>query len=441
MTNAIFICAALAGVCYFLFRRRIVDALTVAFGGAVFYFLPLIFGRLPPIYGAGVSTEIVPGTYAVALVVLAAIVSAAIIVDLRHADDQKPPRNGPSFSGYYLTLSVAGLIIAMIVAPGKLFIIDKAVVLENIGYAFVLFETGAALACIDAAIHRRWWHLLAGMGLLFIDLIIGFRLMTLMTAAAIALVKLGRQGRLRAIVKVPTYGVLAAVLFISLFSVPSVRKVFITGPVIAGSEPALPSAPATATPIPRSGEAFDQAIAKVSALRSLFDKQLLSRHLSTIEPFTTQAILNEIIRHSYSCNLKEAGRLLLLLPIGKLGLGYYGSFEDEFRPALFPDVTWGLAANIWAEMLCRYGHVGFGIFLMFFVASLVAFSWALRRIPLAYVPPLALAACLWAFYIHRNELYFELLLLRRCVILFLLAWMMHQTVIWLAKRFERRGAG
>ena len=41
---------------------------------------------------------------------------------------------------------------------------------------------------------------------------------------------------------------------------------------------------------------------------------------------------------------------------------YPATFYEEYKPILYPKITYGTAGNIWAEMLCRFGLAGVALF-------------------------------------------------------------------------------
>src|SRR4051794_30276598 len=112
--NFAFIALLIAGAAYFLFRHRTFDLFAVAFGGGVFYFLPLLFGRVPDWNSPTPFASSIPlsfGAYAVGTGFIVAVICAAIVFDLRssRAEDRiQPPRT--SLANWYLLLALVGLI-------------------------------------------------------------------------------------------------------------------------------------------------------------------------------------------------------------------------------------------------------------------------------------------------------------------------------------------
>jgi hypothetical protein len=445
----LFVTVAALGASYFLLARRTLDLLAIAFSSALFYFLPMFFQILPILHGQGIVqgewATIIPGSYVVATAVTMSLIAGAILKDRLIASgaiDVGALRSSPSLASYYVAASVLGLCIAIWSAPKAIFTTDKSVVLANIGYGYALFETAAGLAFIDAAIHRRRLHLVIAAALLFTNLLIGFRLMVLMVAIALIFVALASSGPVRVYRKLPAYGAIVFCLFMVLLFAHQVRFRLLG----TSAEPMLaalikrPEAPIVPAPPGASEEQHPGKFVWPSLPPILHRADgtptLLFDTLVRMEPFTTQSILNEIVRHERTCSLGlGAGKLVLLLsPFGRLLEGRYSAFEDEFKSKLFPTVTFGLAANVWAEAYCRLGPAGVIAVILAFVTGLIVLDWMIRRLPGILAPPLLLAGALLAFYIHRNDLYYELLLLRRAALVFLVVWAVYMAVSWAKQR-------
>lgn len=94
------------------------------------------------------------------------------------------------------------------------------------------------------------------------------------------------------------------------------------------------------------------------------------------------------------------------------------TFFEEYQPILYPGLKYGTAGNIWAEMLCRFGYVGVALFGVLLIVSLIGMSRLLGQAPAAAVAPIALGGVVIAFYIHRNDLNYTLVMLRQIALVF-----------------------
>jgi hypothetical protein len=72
-----------------------------------------------------------------------------------------------------------------------------------------------------------------------------------------------------------------------------------------------------------------------------------------------------------------------------------------------------MAANFWAQMHAIAGWLGLGVGIPIYVILLGIGSWFLKATKGAVIALVAVVFTLLAFYIHRNDLLFMLILLRR----------------------------
>jgi hypothetical protein len=451
-----FVLSATSAFGFFFFRIRRFDLLTVAYIGALFYFSPLFWGRVLQ-SSPDLKSTIPPAVYLIATAYVLALVLAAIISD--GSNQTLVPKTAGPLSDWYLILAGLGLVGAVIATKGEILNADKMKTLEQVGYFYVLFQFAASLACISAVIERRWWVLAGSMFFLTIDLLVGFRVFVVLTALSVALVMLMRDGRVRLVSRVPTYGAAAVVLIIAMLLVHTARFAIFDQVALMGNTPRT-LAPQNmrgdilqrdkireSTTTPRdtadsvsnkasdsqkapdsknasnsgntsdSGNAFEDIAGAVSKwVRIPFD--LLQRS----EPSIIQATLAGIVQRNVSCepwNIFKS--LYLLVPPGLTRLlpnAFPPTFYDEYQPILYPDITYGTAGNIWAEMLCRFGYVGVAIFGFLLILTLIGSHRLLRRASSATAAPIAFGGIVIAFYMARNDLHYTLVMLRQIAIVF-----------------------
>jgi hypothetical protein len=106
--------------------------------------------------------------------------------------------------------------------------------------------------------------------------------------------------------------------------------------------------------------------------------------------------------------------LYLLVPFATdFGVDVQG-FNALFQPVLFSTVTdYGLGSNIWAEMLASGGWLMLVTFLCVYCAIIVAGDALIRRLPVHLSVITLTILAYWCFYIHRNDLVYEITLMRR----------------------------
>jgi hypothetical protein len=429
-----YIAAACVGLGYFAFAKRRFDFLSIAFAGAIFYFLPLITGHVLQ-SSPDLTDSIQPTVYLIATTYVLSLIAASLIAD-RFVPDVRAKTESRTLSAYSLVLAICGLAGALIQSRGFVIQFDKTAAMQQIGILFVLFEIGASLACIAAVVERRWWVVAASAFLLSIDLLAGFRLDVTLTALAVIAVLLSREGSVRLCRKTLSYGLAAAVLVSAMLLTHTIR--FAVFDQIASREGGPAEERITKTFQMRSDTLQFQSM---TAAQFALPKWIAVPFnlIQQSEPFMVQATLVGVVQAGMSCSasniLKSAW---LLVPPGLSRLApanpYPPTFYDEYQPILYPDVTYGTGGNIWAEILCRFGYVGLAIFGLTLITILIGLSQLLVVVPLSFTAPIALIGTVFAFYIHRNDLHYTLVMVKQIVYVFALAYGLALTVAVLKKR-------
>jgi hypothetical protein len=431
--NYAFAALLTAGAAYFLLRRRTFDLFAVAFGGCAFYFFPLLVGHVPDWNGHDPFANGIPlsvETHAIGVGFTAAVLCAAVAFDLRSPRSEIRSASQVSLANWYLLFALIGLIGAM--QSGKLFNLNKTFVLTQLGYWFVLFETAAAMAWIDAFLCRRYVQLTAATAFLIVDLVVGFRMMTVMVFIAYMLLKLGSQGRISLWRKLPFLGLAVVGMFLFLLTVNSFRALLLPRLGMEYTElTAPPAAVVTAASPDRSQPPLPAAQPKTAypesngiATEALGIAKELPRLIEQMEPFVTQAILSETTRQNFTCAPMRIANVALVVPLAGKFLGSPTTFESEFKPALFPNYLFGMAGNIWAEMFCGFGYAGVAVETLLILSALIGIQFLLFRSRSSAIPALTLSSIFLAFYVHRNDMLFELLLIRRTALVFAMAWLL-----------------
>ncbi|MBR0713077.1 hypothetical protein [Bradyrhizobium liaoningense] len=439
-----FNCVALVGFAFFAFVKRDFDFLAIAYVGAMFYFAPLFWGQVQQLSPELTST-IQPAVYWIATAYVLGLVLAGAALRSFSDSDELPFGTGRAdvdtkatsrptlrLSVCYLILAVIGLLGSLISTNGGIITADKVQALNQVGYFYVLFEVAASLSCIAAVVERRWLVAAASAVLLLIDLLVGFRAFVILTCIGVALVRMMPFGRIRLYSKIPTYGVAAFALLACMLLVHSARfAIFDRIAVLEGVPPSeritrasemrgdtIQFGQATTQPGEKSDESTKSTMPKwLSIPLGLFEQS---------EPFVIQATLVSAVQKNLSCSTSNIFKsIYLLVPPGLTrylpSTSFPPTFYDEYKPILYPNITYGTGGNIWAEMLCRFGYGGVAIFCVLLILALVGLHRLLLRCPSAAIAPVALGGVVIAFYIHRNDLHYTLVMLRQTAIVFVLA--------------------
>jgi len=397
----LFVFVAVGGLTYLLTANRRCDLFALAFAAACVYFMPGFFGAVPDGVGFRNPVDIESETYAVMTTVLGAILIGAWLWDA-HGSRELP--DGPASEHRLATLvafgvATGGMFMTVWTGGEALYSAHKDDVLEASSRWLMLFSFSAALAAVLAYAQRQWLILgLAALQLLF-TVYIGFRSYTAIALMAILLVHFQRQGTQRIVSRN-----LPAMLFVfgagSMFIIYKCLYILV-----------------------KMGD-----YGRVQELLTNPDFYLDA--VIGSEPFTTQMVLNECLRTGFET---DAGYIfvsvLAQLTLFSAELGFTNeSFNDLFQPQLFPEVEYGLAANIWAQMLSAGGWPLFLGFLAVFVWTLRLGSIWMSASGVTTRSGVALVAAYWAFYIHRNDLGYELSLLKRVLIVWGLVALVSETI-------------
>jgi hypothetical protein len=324
-------------------------------------------------------------------IVLGAVLMAALVWDMRR---QRPvpalrlPGTGNA-SGISLAVAICGFGGTLYTAGlDTLMDADKWRVLEALDRSYVMWTVGAVLAAVFGFARGQWTIVWCAMLLIVCDLLIGFRTSAAISTGAITVIWLHRVGPQRLLLRHP----------------------WLPGAVLAGG-------------------ALMLAYKLIYAAVKLGDWELVAEQLRNptalagavmySEPFLTQSVLNEIVLQNFRVGWEHFVPVLYqMLPL-TLGIAEDAvTFNDLFQPVLFPQVTAsGLAANIWAEMLATGGLPLLCAFVLAFVCLLAAGSFLLRLPNLELQALTAVSMVYFAFYIHRNDLLYQVVLEKRVLLL------------------------
>jgi hypothetical protein len=386
-----FVIIAAAGLLYFLFCLRQFDLFSVAFFSACMYFLPGFVGyTVAPMAGAmHAPVDLEDQTYLVMITVLIAIWVGALLFD--HA----PGRNvlalrlqgSESAPVWAVALAVIGSILLVATAGEALLLDDKITIMESLNRWHILGATAAPLGMVLSFSCRRWLLCALSLMLLLCDMYIGFRISFAIAIIAIVTLYLVRDGTQRLAVQNWKVGLMGMAL-VSLLLV--YKQIFVA--IKLGM--------------------WDVIVERIQ------DADLYTTAIMMSEPFNTQAILNEVVAQDFRVGMGHlrdiSSQFVLFSPeLGNAPL----SFNDLFQPTLFPsDLDYGMANNIWAEMLSSGGWPLLVLFISIFVSMLTLGSYLIRSRDPILAAGAALTFSYWAFYIHRNDLLYQINLEKRTIL-------------------------
>lgn len=380
------------GACYFIFAKRRVDFFTVGFFGALFYFVPGFVGYVLYPFSLGFRpVQLVPSAYLVMATVLAVIVTGALCWD-RFGTSRAPRitirgwRLAPAIAVGLALIGLAGVTLT----TGKaLLVADKIEMMEHLNRWYILFTTSAAVGAVLAFEAKSRALLVLSLLLLVVDVVVGFRASLVITIIALAVLSVSRHGPHRLWRNAKTGLFVAAVL---------AALVIYNGLFV----------------LLRHG-----GLSLLTQEIGYLDVEWYLTTVSRVEPFITQAILNEVLISGFSLDWRDHLTSLVyqtLLFAPELGAEVI-SFNDLFQPTLFPGSDWmGMANNPWAELFSLGGWVGLIAGSASFSVMLALGSYLLLSADNAIRAGSALTFSWWAFYAHRNDFLNQMSLEKRTII-------------------------
>jgi hypothetical protein len=390
--QALFIAVAVLGTLLFMLTRRRFDYFSLAYFSSLIYFMPGFVGSTSySISGRWEESPLHPEAFAIMIFVMLSIVMAERLAHFSPGLVNWRIRiRGLSLLGPILSLAaVAGLTGLLLTSGRTVFETDKALVLDSLGRWHILYYCAATLGLAMAYELRQRMLFVLFLAMLGFDLFIGFRsaLAVALLSVLILLLSAQKEQRLSAM----NWRIALGILMFGILMFGYAHLAF-----------AVKS---------RMWDLAWNTLADPDAFLFFFIRS---------EPFIVQQTLNEVVTNRFHTNFDHIASALyqFMLFAPELGANTV-SFNSVFQPALFPEVDYGLASNIWAQMWSAGGWPLLIVFSMLFNIVLAIGNTFLRSPSPILRAGLAPVFCYWAFYIHRNDLGYILNLEKRHVLLLL----------------------
>jgi hypothetical protein len=391
----LFYVVMLCGAAYFLYKKRVFDVFSVAFFSCMIYFAPGFVGVSRYFVGGNwIDSDIIPEAYLVMIAVVVLLLFFAVLYDASHFGrapklaDIGPHTHRRQLELFYLVVLAYLGLIALWITAGDYLWLPKSDMMEGLNRWQIVMSNAAVIGFSWAAITRKKFYLLAFGAILVFELYIGFRVSAVIAAINIFVLAVNARGRIRLISDGRRYliiGLACTCLFI-------VYKGYI-GNIKEGNY----------------GYIVDNQM----------NLEMLTATFTNAEPFVTTNNLNQILISEYKTDPSSFLESVLagIVPLSP-AFGIRSS-NSNFQTVLFADVDYGLAANIWGEMWSAGGWILLILFIVVFNLGLffgnVLMSTA-RGLPLMVSTTMLVV---WAFYIHRNTIEYQLVMERR--LMFVLA--------------------
>lgn len=393
----LFFCiTSILGLTYFLLAKRRFDWFSVAFFSACIYFLPGFFGYTSYLSLTGwIENPINDEAYRIIILVDGMILSGAIINDLfsKEVNIKEVKKGNIYVLKILLCLAIIGWMLMLLTTGEALFYADKLSMMDALNRSHILFYTAVMIGTTLSFEYKNWIIFAFFCVFIIFDLFIGFRTSLAIAAISIFTLLLSKQGKGRLIIS--SWKQVIAGVFLGIF-------IFLYQQV-----------------------AYAVKVGDLDLLRSLLsDTDTYIAMINNSEPFITQTTLNEVTVRNYSVGMGHLMGIFYQFTLFGPELGLEAeSFNDLFQNDLFPDVTYGMANNIWAEMWSAGGWPLLVIFTVLFVIILKGFNILTDRLNVTQRAFVAVMASYWAFYIHRNDIGYAIVLEKRVLLVLIVSFL------------------
>lgn len=396
----IYLILSLVGWVFFFIKKRKVDFMTVGFASQQIYFSPCFIQALGVHEGlmsnpldSGVS---IAGIFLVVLFLVFSIKIGASgrankveIADIRGYEYHAEVATFIAFIAFGVSLMQAGPVLFMGMKKDVLETIDRFYIVWTIAsiYGFVVSCSlkKKVLACINIL-------------LLVVTVYVGFRSVAAIAAISFFSFMYSRRQSPVSLFLSDFKMVLFVLLVVVFFFV--YKGLYI------------------AVKLGNYDRVFDNLLLSDFYLRVFFES----------EPFIVQRTFSDVIVYDFKIGIENLGRIIYMFTVFSNEIGVDNkSFNAYFQPVLYGDVNYGMGSNVWAHVYSSGGWLLFVVFAILYVLSLRLASHLLYTVRPSLVPLLVVLSSYWSFYIHRNDLVYQIGLERRVIIVFfmvfLLAWL------------------
>ena len=383
------------GILNFFYKKRTFDFFSIAFISAMIYFFPGFVGYVG-IEKINMTEPISVYTYTVVILVVLSLILTSLMFDTTKKKEISfifLEKNSSYLAEAALIIGISSFVILYMTQGSMLFTAGKASLAENYSRWSILYQSGISLATILFFIQKKYKFAIFSLLVLSINIYIGYRSTFVITIISLLTIYLNKKGPIRFI----RYAKIIFIAFIGLMFLlvakvllPTFKYAIITGD-------------------------YNYFLNYISDLGNVFRIAILNA-----EPFVTMWTLNTIINNNFETSATELlGLLALLIPFGS-EIGIQGrTFNSLFQPILFSWANYGVGSNIWAQFYSIGGFFVLSIFLLIYNFFLYLASQALL-IRSSYLKAVfAIMSSYWAFYIHRNDIGFQITLERRVIIIYI----------------------
>ena len=406
MSGTLFLVVAAYGLYFFLVRRRPFDFVSAAFIGELIYFMPGFYGYVANPYFTYIdpSVPIASGAYFIWTFAMFATILTGKLYRPEPQAEWPPLRTSDAFDIVLIFVIVFSFATELVLGGGVILSSDKFEVLEGANRFFLLFAAATQLGLIAFILQGKWIKATVPVGAVLFLLYAGFRSDVALAMIAIATFMARTRGIW--IFTRPRYLVPLLSVVLVLFTYKGFLVSYRAG----------------------RWDLFYQLMAN--------EEYFTEAYLHS-EPFITQAILNEVLIRDLTMPasnilLSMVAAIPFFVPlVGLENMDVAFAFQEQ----LFPNLTYGVASNIYANFYATLGIFGIFLFVVLHCLALVGVSKAMSasRSSALRLGLLAVGAFL-AFYIHRNDLANTLSSMNRIFITLIVIWVLGRYIEWPLRR-------
>jgi hypothetical protein len=379
-------------------------------------------------------------TYGTMGIVLVALAAGAAVVD-------RVPQRGTyaaSFQskipGVLLIFVALATLVSILHTGVYFFCLDKSIVLEKIDRWYSYASISAPFCIATAYALRQRVILVIGCLFLVADFFAGFRIG--IAVSLLALMMLSGERLFRGWKAAAAFSLTVLLVGIAFFVSKQliVPAKYATASYcearLALDKVAGLTAPANKVPT-EPGMTVTKYLDTMASNYSRYFHPL--NFITESEPFVIQATLNEVIRRNFHTDAGYIGAQLLSgLPLGTSLFGIDNAslttFNSRAQPVLFPNVSFGMANNPWAQAYAGGGLPMVAAFAVGYAAILGGLTLLFHRTEGALKAGVAVIGIWVGFYFHRNDILIEIGYLKHAVYIFCAA----LVVAWVTSIVGRR---
>lgn len=402
----IFFLISVYGLFFFLVQRRTFDFVSAGFVGQVIYFMPGFYGYVINPYFPGMvpSISIAPTTYLIWNLAMGATIVTGMLYRPAKEEVWADLRTTDAFDFTLIGVIVAAFGAELYLGNGAILSADKFEVLEGQSRLSLLYSSATQVAVIAFLLQRKWVRLIIPVLMTLFSLYSGSRSELAIAMIAIATYVARRNGVWT--FARPRYLLVLGAIVLVLFTYKGLLVSYRAGRM----------------------DIFDAALA---------DQDFFANAVLGSEPYLTQSILNEVVIRDLtmpplSVLFSLPAAIPLFAPL--VGVNILPARFD-FQEQLFPNLSYGVASNIYAYFYATLGWLGIILFILLHCYALVLVSRWIARVksPVVRVGMLAVGAFL-AFYIQRNDLANTFSVMNRPIIALAIAWILSRYLEWPMRR-------